>query len=202
MRIKLPNKKLKGWQVLTGTFVLALSLAGVAICSSNTHLVDLLSIAVTFIFVGGISWAVAINAVRLVSSVDYTYLNFTDTEVILGHKDPLFIRRLPYESTALSLRALTKSSSAYHNAVKEHISHLFVSFAGPKETVVLEFLLSGVNVKLQQRLLQNSWRFKNFDLLVAPEKDTTDPKQLEATDKIRQQLQTYVDRIRRQAPRW
>ena len=189
MRIKLPSKNLLR-KLMLGAFGLLLLCIAVSVVVAFVHGGEMWLLPV---WVGAIGLAVMLPMLPLLIVLlpfmskaeinHYKYIEFTDSYVILIHKDPALTRNLPYDQTDLSLTFFTALTERYCS-----ISHLTLSFS-QKETFSIS--LKGpwfVHEKFIRQLLDNAKRFKHFEFVVVPGQDK------EVADVIQQQIQEYLIR--------
>ena len=126
----------------------------------------------------------------------YKYIEFTESYVILAHKDPALTRNLPYDQTDLSLTFFTETfvyRRTYH-----YVSRIMLSFT-QEENLSIELKGSWTaNHKFIRQLLDNAKRFKHFEFTVLP--DPTRRKQIcpslcdEDYDKKQQEFAFYFEK--------
>lgn len=126
------------------------------------------------------------------SLTDYTHLNFTETDVILVHKDFAQSRALPYDKTSLSFAFQTTYSYA-RGVICYHIAYLTLTF---KQEESFTIKLTGplfITSRTTQQLLDNARRFADFKFSVTPLENPQEKEQQAAAAFIRGQIQDYLN---------
>ena len=193
MRIKLPSKNpLRKW-ILAAAGLLPLFIVTIIAAIGGGNLLPIIALLLGSEL--GVTLVVILLAIttpfmpRQVGTICYEYLEFTDSYVILIHKDPVLSRSLPYDQTDLSLTFFTEVNPRHKRG---YILHLVLSFT---QTETFSVELTGCwfpDARFVRRLLDNTKRFKHFEFMVAPNQKEIGEQAEKSANDIRQQFQGYL----------
>ena len=194
MRITLPgksNENLRKWRNALGWA--SIPLLVVYLISSYLLYAPVLSIVSLLLFLGCFGcffiW-LSITTATPKSITDYTYLDFSDTAVTLGHSTPTQTHTLPYDKTQVSL---SFKPEIFDEDSPVSISHITLSFT-QEQTYQIE--LTGywhMASPFTRQLLDNIRRFQQYDVQVLPDENITTKEQQDRVFFIQEQIQNYLD---------
>ena len=125
-----------------------------------------------------------------VGPVKYTYLDFTDCNVILGKKNPAQNELLSYNQTTMSLLCRTGIFPTQYTLI-EYIARLKITFVSSKKTHTVELVFNQPST-ISYRLLKYAHKFKSFEFSVTPDENPENKEQQKAADFIRKQIQEHL----------